>query len=143
MVALFGLWSICEPSPSRRAAWSERQDRAMAPSLLRGHHLGGGRRAPPGARAARRMGAAPPPPCRRVARARRGPILVDADQRLLRQRRDAHGRAQLLLGRHAAARDARSAAGVLPADARGLGALRALRQAAATDRGGNGLLRGR
>ena len=73
-----------------------------------------------------------------IAPAGGGPDVVDADERLLRQRRDAHRSAQLSLGRHEAARTARSPAGVFPVHARGLGTLRALRAAAAAAPAGNG-----
>src|SRR6185312_2662180 len=140
IAAMFELWSICEDAPRNRVP-SERHP--LAPSLVRGPHLRGGGGTAAGAGAARRLGDAPAASGRRRARARRGTALVDAEQRLLRQRGDAHRPARLPLGRDAAPGAARPAAGVLPADARGMGSVRALRAAAPAPLPGYGVLRRR
>src|ERR1051325_4080937 len=118
MVSMFGLWSICEGTLHGRATAIEIG--ALAAPLVRGHHLGRRRRARPRTGGTGRLGPVPAPVDQRVTGPRRGSVLVDADQRVLRQRRNPPRSARISLGRHASSGTARPAAGVLPADAGGL-----------------------
>src|SRR5215471_5404921 len=106
IATMFELWSLCEAASRERVPL---EGRPLEASIVRGPDVRRRRRTAAGPGAARAVGAAPARPGRRVARSRRGAAVVDAEQRVLRQRGDAHGSAQLPVGWHAAARAARPA----------------------------------